>query len=223
VKTIAGLYWKPYKVVRRFAIANICRFFSLSIERLVRVELPKTIVVEECSSQRLRIAALGSEHRIAESDFALLDAGTVMCFAAFDSAQLAGFIWVATGHVSSDINHDGKPETGLPIWLDDDTVFIFQALVFPNYRGHQLYAALVTAAADQLQKRGIRKIVLTTEASNILALSAVKRMGFQQVGQSWLLRIGPFCKASYPKIPANCGMQIGRYVGDRNCERSHDS
>jgi ribosomal protein S18 acetylase RimI-like enzyme len=216
------LRWLPYRILRRFAVANVSRFFMLPVDSMPRVELPSGFSVSECSSEKLRKAAEHCEYQVSRSNVDLLETGGAICFTVFDGEIPAGFAWVAIGNVSGELNHDGKPETGLPIRLSVDVAFIFQVLVFSNYRGRRLYAALMTEMADALRSRGIRRLVLTTEASNCQAMRAVDRMGFKQVGQSWLLKVGPFCKVSYPNIPTECGMQIGRYAGDPNCELEQD-
>jgi len=145
----------------------------------------------------------------------MLEAGDAKCFAAFAADALAGFAWVAFGHIPGDMNHDGKPETGLPIQLDDDAAFVFQVLVLPTHRGHRLYAATMSQLADELQKAGIRTLVLTTEGYNHRALKAVNRMQFQKVAQASFIQIGPLSKSTYPKHPRSGGFRIGRYVGDQ--------
>lgn len=144
----------------------------------------------------------------------MLDAGRVKCFAAFHSDCPAGFAGVGFGDIPGEMNHDGKPETGLPIQLADNAAYVFQVLVLPDHRGRRLYAAILSYMADRLQSDGIETLVLTTEGYNHRALKAVDRMGFQNVGRASLFRFGPVCRASYSTLPATSGFRLGRYVGD---------
>ncbi len=214
-----SLRWLPYRAMRRFAIANICQFYQSPIDQMPRTPVPDGYAIESCSSDQLRSHAHELEYQIPERDFEMLDTGHAKCFAAFQSNSLAGFAWVAFGDIPGDMNHDGKPETGLPIQLADNAAFIFQVLVLPAYRGRRLYAAIMSQMADQLQTDGIQTLVLTTEGSNYRALNAVDRMGFQNVGRASLFRLGPIHRATYPKLPEISGFEIGRYVGDESsCE-----
>lgn len=211
---LSALKWLPYRVMRRFAVANICQFYQSPIDQMPRTLVPDGYTIESCSSDRLRSHAHELEYEVPERDLKLLDTGHAKCFAAFQSDSLAGFAWVGFGNIPGDMNHDGKPETGLPIQLDDDAAYVFQVLVLPAHRGRRLYAAIMSQVADQLQNDAIQTLVLTTEGSNQNALSAVRRMQFQQVGQASLFRFGPFCKSTYPIVPQDCGFAIGRYNGD---------
>ena len=209
-----SLRWLPYRAMRRLAVANICQFYQSPIDQMPRTPIPDGYTIDSCSSDRLRSHAHALEYQIPERDLEMLDAGHARCFTAFQANSLAGFAWVAFGDIPGRMNHDGKPETGLPIQLSDDAAFVFQVLVLPAYRGRRLYAAIMSQMADQLQTDGIQTLVLTTEGSNQRALKAVDRMGFQNVAQASLFRLGPLCRAKYPTLPNEIGFTIGRYVGD---------
>ena len=206
--------------MRRLAIANICQIYQSPIDQMPRTPIPDGYTIESCSSDRLRSHAHELEYQIPERDFEMLDAEHARCFAAFQANSLAGFAWVAFGDIPGQMNHDGKPETGLPIQLSDDAAFVFQVLVLPAYRGRRLYAAIMSQMADQLQTDGIQTLVLTTEGSNHRALKAVDRMGFQKAGQASLFRLGPLCRATYPTLSSDIGFTIRQYVGDDTSARS---
>ena len=206
--------WLAYRVVRRFAIANVCHFYQSPIDKMPRTPTPSEYDICSCSSKRLREHASELDCAIPERDLEMLDAGASKCFAAFQADSLAGFAWVAFGNIPGEMNHDGKPETGLPIQLSDEAAFVFQVLVLPAYRGRRLYAAILSRMADDLHHEGIHTLVLTTEGSNQNALKAVERMQFRKVGQAAFFRIGPLSRATYPTLPIDTGFTIGRYVGD---------
>ncbi|QEG41262.1 GNAT family N-acetyltransferase [Roseimaritima ulvae] len=215
-----SIRWLAYRVVRRFAIADVCHFYQSPIDAIPRTPTPDSYTIRSCSSNRLRKHASELDYTIPEQDLEMLDAGAAKCIAAFQADSLAGFAWVAFGTISGDMNHDGKPETGLPIQLSDEAAFVFQVLVLPQHRGRRLYAAFLSQMVDELQSEGIRYLVLTTEASNRNALRAVERMQFRKVGQASLFRIGPFRRATYPTLPNDIEFTVGRYVGDDTAARS---
>ena len=209
-----SIRWLAYRVVRRFAIANVCHFYQSPIDTMPRTPTPSEYEICSCSSRRLREHTSELDYVIPERDLEMLDAGAAKCFAAFQADSLAGFAWVAFGDIPGERNHDGKPETGLPIQLSDDAAFVFQVLVLPAYRGRRLYAAILSRMADDLQHEGIHSLVLTTEGSNQNALRAVNRMQFRKVGQASFFRVGPLSRATYPTLPKDAEFTIGRYVGD---------
>ena len=211
---LRSLRWLPYRAMRRLAIANLCQFYQSPIDQMPRTRIPDGYTIESCSSDRLRSHAHELEYQIPECDFEMLDTENARCFVAFQANSLAGFAWVAFGDIPGHMNHDGKPETGLPIQLSDDAAYVFQVLVLPAHRGRRLYAAIMSQMADELQTEGIRSLVLTTEGSNRNALRAVERMKFRKVGQASFFRVGPLRKARYPVLPNGIGFTIGRYVGD---------
>lgn len=215
-----SIRWLAYRVVRRFAIANICYFYQTPIDKMPRTPTPDGYTIRSCSSKQIRDHASELDDAIPERDLQMLDAGKSKCFAAFHGESLAGFAWAAFENIPAEMNHDGKPETGLPIQLASESAFIFQVLVLPQHRGRRLYATILSQMADELQSNRIRHLVLTTEASNCNALRAVERMRFQKVGQASLFRIGPLSRATYPVLPNMIGFSVGRYVGDN---RSPDS
>ncbi len=209
------LLWIPYRIVRLFATANVCRFFELKLLELPRTPSPKGYEVLSVSSDSIRAHASSVDYQISDRDLALLDSGDAKCFVAFQNERIAGFAWVAFGNIPCDMNHDGKPETGLPIQLADDSAFVFQVLVIPAHRGRRLYAAILGRMADDLTTAGVRKFVLTTEGSNWRARRAVERMRFRKVGQATLFCLGPIRHATYPALPQDAGFTIGRYSGDK--------
>ncbi len=212
--THRSLRWLAYRVLRRVAIANISQISYSPIDNIPRTITPNGYEIRLCSSEQLRMYESQLEHAIPAQDFAMLGTGQAKCFAAFQSDSLAGLAWVAFGDIPGEMNHDGKPETGLPIHLAEDSAFIFNVLVLPAHRGQRLYAAIISKMADALQSSSIRTLVVTTEGSNQNALRAVEQMQFRKAGQASLFQLGPLSRASYPDLPGDIGFSIGRYAGD---------
>ncbi len=219
-QTTLSLRWLAYRVMRRFAIANVSHFYHSPIDKIPRTPIPNDYEIYLCSSARIRNHESELNYTIPAKHLGMLDSGEAKCFAAFQADSLAGFAWAALGNIPADMNHDGKPETGLPVQLADDAAFVFQVLVLPAYRGRRLYPAIMSRMADELQRVGVRSLVLTTEGSNLNALRAVERMQFRYVGQTSLFRIGPLRIARYPVLPSDIGFTIGRYVGDETAPYS---
>lgn len=203
----------PYRVMRRFAIANQTLFFGCDLASLSGAPCPKGLAVVQWSENELR-QHLGEEHYLDESHAIWLRDGQAICFAVMDEERLAGFAWIALGDVPAEMNHDGHPDTQLPLFLPDDTGFVFHVFILPAYRGRRLYAALMSYAAERLPDHGVLKLLLTTECTNRSALRSVNRMGFREVGKAWLIKAGPLYGVGYPNQPFFGEVHTGRYVGD---------
>lgn len=204
----------PYRVMRRFAIASQTLFFGCEIVSLSGVPCPEGLVVVQWTEGDLR-QHLGEEHYLDESHATWLRDGRAICFAVMDEEKLAGFAWIALGDVPGEMNHDGHPGTQLPLFLPDDTGFVFHVFILPAYRGRRLYAVLMSYAAEQLPDHGVRKLLLTTECRNRSALRSVIRMGFREVGKAWLFKVGPLYGTGYPDQPFFGEVRTGRYAGDK--------
>ena len=167
---LARLKQLPYRVMRRIAIANRTLFFGCDLASLSHFPCPEGLTVVQWTEDDLR-QHLGEENYLDEGHAVWLRDDQAVCFAVMDGERLAGFAWIAHGDVPGEMNHDGHPDTQLPLFLPDDTGFVFHVFILPSYRGRRLYAALMSSAAHQLPNRGIEKLVLTTECTNRSATS----------------------------------------------------
>ncbi len=215
MRSLGRIVYLPHRVMRRFAIANVCCFFAAKLGDLHATNLPDGMVFNELSSPMLDNlcddypAYFGDEHR------SLLESDQARGFAVFIGESLVSFLWMAAENVSGTNNHDGHPATQLPLYLPDGIGYIFNVLVMPKYRGRRLYGAMVSELSKQLSSDGFTGLMLTTEGSNHRALQSVRRMGFQFLGRSMLFGIGGFTVAKYPSQPMSGGIQFGRYAGDQ--------
>ena len=202
----------PYRAMRRLAMVNRNIFFGLDSSSALVGEVPASIAIAQWSADDVRLH-VSDDHYLSQDDATLLENGHVVCFAAKSGGVLAGYAWFAVGNVPGELNYDVHPDTRLPLFLPDDTAFVFHVFVTPEFRGKRIYAALIAKASHELSTRGISKLVLTTEACNESALRSVRRMGFTEIGQSWLFKVGPFCRDGYPQQPFFGGVRTGTYAG----------
>lgn len=199
--------------MRRFAMANRNIFFGLERSHVSEVPCPEGFVIVSWNAADVR-EHISEKYYLSEEDAVLIECDKAICFAVNHGESLAGYAWFAFGKVAGEMNFDVHPDTRLSLSLPDDTSFVFHVFVLPAHRGKRLYAALISHALQELQGRGINKLILTTECSNLKALRSVRRMGFQELGQSWLIKIGPLCRAGYPEQPFFGGVRTGKYAGD---------
>ena len=111
-------------------------------------------------------------------------------------------------------NSSGHVWTGLPLFLDPETAYLFAAFVKPEHRGKRLYQVLISQAAEILRADGVLRIALTTDANNARAIQAVKRMGFEVCGVTTFCAFVGWRRAYYCVSSSFEPSKVGQYVGD---------
>jgi ribosomal protein S18 acetylase RimI-like enzyme len=204
----------PYRVIRKIGTADISHVFGVECSQLRNTALPAPFRFAQLNVEELR-ALIGQHPQLFdESQVRQLTIERINCFAIFNGQIVAAFAWLATGNIPAEFNHNGDLLAGLPIEMPDDTGYIYNVFVMPEYRGQRLYGALVTGLAHFVLDRGITRLLLTTDTTNHSSLRAVRRMGFQDLGRAWLFRLGRLSIASYPPSPVFDSVRFGRYTGD---------
>lgn len=219
MSAISRLRRLPYRVGRRFGSADHSRFFGCDLENLSGVPCPEGLVAVQLAERDL-LGYFGEENCLDDTHVCWLRDEVAICYAVLDGTTLAGFAWIGFGDVPGELNHNGHPDTQLPVFLPANMGFVSHVFVLPAYRGQRLYAALLSFAAESLPALGIDKLVLTTECTNTSALCSVRRMGFETLGEAWIMKLGPFCTVGYPPQPFFGGVRTGRFAGDPH-ERSN--
>lgn len=130
-------------------------------------------------SHRDRLAAtIGVDRlsqRLADPDLALFLA------VAPEDDRLGGFVW-ALAPRSSIAWHDNVP-------VRPGTALLFHGFVFPEHRRLGLFTGLMAAAHDYcLVELGRSRVNAVVEASNTASLRALKRIGYEHVGDNHLLK-----------------------------------
>tara|TARA_A100001391_G_scaffold148373_1_gene105817 strand:- start:1085 stop:1738 length:654 start_codon:yes stop_codon:yes gene_type:complete len=209
------LVYLPYRVLRRFSIANVCCFFAAEFSDLEATDLPDRMVFTELTPSILIALCKNYPEKFGFEHQELLKNEQTRGFAVFDGESLASSIWMAKGNIPGEINHDGNNATQLPLYLPNGMAYVFSVFVLPEYRGRRLYSSMISQLTKLLSSQGFTRLMLTTEGSNHRALRSVRRMGFQFLGRSMLFSIGGFTVAKYPPQPMSGGIQFGRYKGDQ--------
>ncbi|WP_345327634.1 GNAT family N-acetyltransferase [Novipirellula rosea] len=215
MRFLTRIVYLPYRVVRRFAIANVCCFFAAEFSDLETTDLLDGLVFTELTPSILIALRKTYPEKFGSEHLDLLEKGQARGFAFFDGELLASSIWMAQGNIPGEINHDGNHATQLPLYLPNGMAYVFSVFVLPEYRGRRLYASMISQLTKLLSSQGFTRLMLTTEGSNHRALRSIRRMGFQFLGRSMLFGIGGFTIAKYPPQPMSGGIQFGRYVGDQ--------
>lgn len=204
----------PYRVIRRIGTADISRVFGIATGDLQAVSLEAPFSFEEVTSERIGELIESDPQFFNIAQATELDCDNIFCFVIFHKNKVATFAWLATGDVAAEFNHNGDLRAGLPVFLPLDTGFVYNVFVTPDHRGKRLYSAVMKELASRMKERGVTRLILTTDATNTSSLKALHRMGFQDLGKAWLLRVGPFSMARYPSSPVFQTVRFGKYAGD---------
>lgn len=215
MKLLNQIRFLPYRVASRIGTADISRVFGIAISDLQAVSLEDQFSFEEITCESIRELIEGYPHFFSDGQAAELACDNVFCFVTFHKNKVAAFAWLATGDVAAEFNHNGDLRAGLPVHLPPDTGFVYNVFVMPDHRGKRLYSAIMRELASRIKKRGVTRLILTTDTTNASSLKALHRMGFHDLGKAWLLRIGPFSMARYPTSPVFGTVRFGKYIGDR--------
>ena len=179
---IQRISWLPYRVMRRYATANVCCFFAAEFGDLSTPHLPEGMAFTELTPTKL--GALSDEYPelFSSEQAGFLEQSQARGFVVLDDGKLASFLWLAVEDIPGSMNHDGHTSSQLPLFLPDRMVYLFRVFVLPKYRGRRLYGAMVSELSSQLRAEGFTRIMLATDGSNYRALRSVRRIGFQLIG-----------------------------------------
>lgn len=218
---LTQLRFIPYRVIRRIGTADISCVFGVELVQLRPTLLPPNSEFSKLSESRIRALIVSHPELFNEDQLKEVVEGRTHCFSMHTGNKLAAYAWVAIGDVPAELNHNGDLRAGLPIEMPDDTAFIHNVFVMPEFRGRRFFGAMMSGLEAPMRAQGVSRLLLTVDAMNESSLKAVRQMGFQYLGCAWLFRLHRFCRASYPPSPLFQSIRIGRYAGDcRNHSQS---
>jgi|GEM_PF-3564703 GNAT superfamily N-acetyltransferase len=204
-----------YSLLRRLGVADRSFLFCGSVSRIAEASasLPVRHIIRELSQED--ISALGNCNHDFESDaFRSLDSTRFRCFTLAQEKRITAYAWVGLGNIPASHNSNGHEWTGLPIYLDAETAYLFAAFVAPANRGQRLYQILLSQIASRLRDEGIKRIALTTDLKNSSAIKAVQRMGFVLYGETKFTAVAGWRRANYSVATNFLPSRLGKYVGD---------
>ena len=96
------------------------------------------------------------------------------CYIARVGGKLASYCWIS-------FDEEGIGELGLTLRLKKGEAYIWGCATLPPYRGQRLYPALLAHMLRELQRAGLQRIWIGTDADNLPSQSGVAAAGFQPV------------------------------------------
>ncbi|HUQ25649.1 MAG TPA: GNAT family N-acetyltransferase [Burkholderiales bacterium] len=144
---------------------------------------PQGIDIRPVSADESIAACADPALDLAESSVRAALARGDLCVGAFHEGRLIGYSWFAyqaTAHV------DG-------IWMDFDTsaIYIYRALVRPEYRGRNIAPNLYRMPDQLFLEKGRRSAIICIDTANRPSLQAAERSGARTAGFAGYFKLGP--------------------------------
>ena len=114
------------------------------------------------------------------------------CYGAMDGDVLACYSWYS--------NEPTEAAHGLTLHFDSDYIYMYKAFTNPAYRGKRLHSVAMNRALRDYLHRGFKGLVGIIESNNFSSLNSVYRIGYQDFGRLFVLKIG-----EYPLLWASRG------------------
>ena len=103
------------------------------------------------------------------------------CYAILDGDTLASYGWYS--------NKPTNVSDALRLHFSNAYIYMYKGYTHNNYRGQRLHAIGMTLALKEYLSRGLKGIVSYVESTNFSSLKSVYRMGYQDVGKIYILKI----------------------------------
>ncbi|MBV8139301.1 MAG: GNAT family N-acetyltransferase [Deltaproteobacteria bacterium] len=156
--------------------------------------------MDESDLQRFREPeSFLKERRIA--DFAARLKSGRRCFLALAAGRACGYGWL-----SRQTEIDAR--CGIEILPGEDEGYIYDGFVFPAFRRRGVYARLLFARLDWLQREGCQRVYSIVFSNNVPALNAHWQAGFRPYGQMSYSKIFNLrWRRKYALCPPGAGSQ----------------
>jgi len=103
------------------------------------------------------------------------------CYAILDGDTLASYGW-----------YSDKPTNisdTMRFHFSNGYIYMYKGYTHNNYRGQRLHAIGMTLALKEYLSRGFTGIISYVESTNFSSLKSVYRMGYQDVGKIYILKL----------------------------------
>lgn len=116
------------------------------------------------------------------------------CYIARVEGKLVAYGWIT-------FDKESIGELGLSLRLQHGEAYIWNCATLPEYRGQRLYPALLAYMLVELQKAGIQRIWIGTDADNLPSQSGVTRVGCQPIAEVFQAHDGRLSTRGRPGVP----------------------
>jgi ribosomal protein S18 acetylase RimI-like enzyme len=116
--------------------------------------------------------------------------------------KILAYCWVTRGPVEiGEVNRIISPR--------GDEVYLYDALTFPEYRGHNLYPALLQRILEHSRQQGLRRALIFVLSDNVASIRGVQKAGFREFQRVSYYNLLGFRRYVYrPRLPASAGVDL---------------
>lgn len=124
-----------------------------------------------------------------------------LCFVADVGGEIVHYKWVAfdEAYVS---------ELRRNIHIDSDSAYIYSTYTVPDYRGFGLDPKVTAKVFDYLSEKGIRKVYILVQHSNLPSLRVMEKLGYRKMGEINFTQVLGFGKYRCQGATENDGNRI---------------
>ena len=186
---------RPGRLIRtlEYVYGKLVRLVPCDVTRVYRLDVaertPPAVAADGfdfrfLSPDEMRSFCEAPETSMTPEAAALVEGGSVACFAALQGDALAAYACFASGQVDAEHNRASRDLEGIGLRLDEDARYLFKAFAVPSYRGQALMSWLIFQAAEACAAQGVREIVTTTGWTNRAFQISAERSGFRFSGRT---------------------------------------
>jgi ribosomal protein S18 acetylase RimI-like enzyme len=90
-----------------------------------------------------------------------------------------------------------------------DEVYLYDAFTFAEYRGQNLYPALLQRIIEASHHEGLRRVLIFVMSDNVASIHGVQKAGFREFQRVTYSNILGFSRYVYrPRLPAAAGVDL---------------
>lgn len=208
---LAACHRLLYRVVQRCILLNVTHLVTMSLDEPSSDKEPvdgiefRPLSRDEYLAQ-VEDSDLELDPSLAERISPPLDT----CFGAIKDDRLIAYFWLATDSIEALHNSHGSEASGVALSFPANTVYTYNALVHPDYRGAGLYTQLVRAGCDWAhQTLRTDRLISTVDWTNFSAIRSCRRQGRRSIGLIWRFglfgRLFTFVPRNAKKYGVKCG------------------
>lgn len=124
------------------------------------------------------------------------------CWTAQQDGRIVSYCWATRDAVEiGEIRGLVRPRS--------DEIYLYDALTFAEYRGRNLYPALLQRILEHSREDGLRRALIFVLSDNVASIRGVEKAGFKAFQRVTYLTLLGFSRYTYqPRLPEAAGVDL---------------